>query len=151
MRMMMMLCNENKAFSAKLILISNKLSVQHSWQSGFDGCVCVLDAKHTGYIVLVWVTSSFLLRFLIEWNSCVCGVQITFCSCSKTTISLIRMTICGNIYLTDIFVGHELLITLSTRRARTSERTLPIHTNTNILIRNVLIDFILSKKIKMRK
>lgn len=91
-------------------------------------CVCVLDTKHTGYVVFIWVTSSFLLRFLIEWKSRVCGLQITFCSWCKTTISLIRMYICGYIYLIDIFVGHDDYIEYEAS-------ALPIHTNTNILIR----------------
>lgn len=125
MRMMMLLlCNQNKAFFCEIDL----LSVQHLWQSGFDGCVCMLDTKHTGYVVFVWVTSSFLLRFLIEWKSRVCGLQITFCSWCKTTISLIRMYICGYIYLIDIFVGHDDYIEYEAS-------ALPIHTSTNILIR----------------
>lgn len=106
-----------------------------------DGWMVCWNTKHTGYVVLVWVTSSLLLRFLIERKSCVCGVLITFCSSRKTTISLIQMTICGDsIYLIDIFVGHDDYDEYDASDT---------HKHKVLLIRNVWIDFNLSEKTQM--
>lgn len=87
---------------------------------------CYWEGKHTAYVVLVWVTSSLLLNFLIDWRSR--AWIVFYSSCHGIVASLIRMTIWSDIYLIYVFCRSWMIM----------KWRAPIQQYTKILIRNTI-------------